>query len=151
MELNKNLCAAAVENCTRNGVNNVKIVACDSEKFASIILRNRTFVDKTRIEQLPYEFRAVVVDPPRCGLDAKTRQMLANYDFIIYISCNPEALMRDLEQVIGKYNRSNFIQLMITSPSFVPHTMSCSLASSIIFLTHLIWNQEYFLKKSSIG
>jgi hypothetical protein len=46
-----------------------------------------------------YSFSTVLVDPPRSGLDATTRRLVCNYDHIIYISCNPEALRRDLETV----------------------------------------------------
>ena len=98
VELNQHLCVAAEENCARNHVYNAKVVACDSEKFASIVLRNRSYVDKADPDH-PYHFQAVVVDPPRCGLDGKTRQMLRGYASVIYISCNPLALLRDLDEV----------------------------------------------------
>ena len=42
------------------------------------------------------DFDTVVVDPPRTGLDARTREVIARYRHIIYISCSPEALRRDL-------------------------------------------------------
>ena len=98
MELNHHLCAAAEENCARNEVRNARVVACDSEKFASIVLRNRSYVDKADPDH-PYIFHTVVVDPPRCGLDGKTRRMLSGYASVIYISCNPQALLRDLDEV----------------------------------------------------
>lgn len=48
-----------------------------------------------------YEFRfgAVLVDPPRCGLDKLTLSLVAGYAHILYISCSPESLMRDLNAV----------------------------------------------------
>ena len=36
-----------------------------------------------------YAFGAVLVDPPRAGLDATTLDLVAGYDHIVYISCNP--------------------------------------------------------------
>eukprot|EP00597_Dinobryon_sp_UTEXLB2267_P003396 CAMPEP_0170065388 /NCGR_PEP_ID=MMETSP0019_2-20121128/5495_1 /TAXON_ID=98059 /ORGANISM="Dinobryon sp., Strain UTEXLB2267" /LENGTH=320 /DNA_ID=CAMNT_0010272247 /DNA_START=212 /DNA_END=1174 /DNA_ORIENTATION=- len=98
VELNKLLCIAAEENCQTNHILNALIVACDSDKFASIILRNRTYVDKHH-QDVQYSFGTVVVDPPRCGLDKRTRKMLEAYEFIVYISCNPVALIRDLEEL----------------------------------------------------
>ena len=98
VELNQHLCAAAEENCARNNVRNARVVACDSEKFASIVLRNRSYVDRA-VPDHPYFFHTVVVDPPRCGLDGKTRRMLSAYASVIYISCNPQALLRDLDEV----------------------------------------------------
>lgn len=41
-------------------------------------------------------FRVVLVDPPRAGLDRHTRKMVSNYEDILYISCAPLSLLRDL-------------------------------------------------------
>ena len=43
-----------------------------------------------------FKFGAVIVDPPRAGLDAVTCKLVSRYAKIAYISCNPEALERDL-------------------------------------------------------
>jgi tRNA (uracil-5-)-methyltransferase len=131
VELNKALCEAAEENLRANGVSNVLVVPCDSEHFASRILRAKQYVhrpkrnvavgpqppplphkpaDDTAPAPLPapatqdgdsndevvYDFCAVLVDPPRAGLDPKSRRLVATYDAIIYISCSPESLARDL-------------------------------------------------------
>mmetsp|Transcript_14379 Transcript_14379/g.32569 ORF Transcript_14379/g.32569 Transcript_14379/m.32569 type:complete len:130 (-) Transcript_14379:70-459(-) len=39
---------------------------------------------------------AVLVDPPRSGLDSDTLQLVTCYNHILYVSCNPEALHADL-------------------------------------------------------
>ena len=41
----------------------------------------------------------VIVDPPRKGLDSKTVKNLCNLklDRLVYVSCNPATLMRDLQ------------------------------------------------------
>ena len=44
-----------------------------------------------------YQFSTIFVDPPRAGLDDTTRKLASEFDQIIYISCNPETLKRDLE------------------------------------------------------
>jgi tRNA/tmRNA/rRNA uracil-C5-methylase (TrmA/RlmC/RlmD family) len=46
-----------------------------------------------------FNFGAVLVDPPRCGLDSLTLSLVASYDHVIYISCCPDSLMRDLTEV----------------------------------------------------
>ena len=46
-----------------------------------------------------FKFGAVLVDPPRCGLDKQTLSLVAGYAHILYISCSPESLMRDLKAV----------------------------------------------------
>lgn len=40
----------------------------------------------------------------RSGLDPQTRRLVAGYDNIIYISCNPIALHRDLQEIISLAN-----------------------------------------------
>jgi tRNA (uracil-5-)-methyltransferase len=44
-----------------------------------------------------YDFRCVLVDPPRAGLDEGTIGLISGMEYIIYISCNPQTLARDLE------------------------------------------------------
>ena len=39
------------------------------------------------------------MDPPRSGLDDTTRALAKDFSNIIYISCNPETLHRDLEEL----------------------------------------------------
>ena len=48
---------------------------------------------------------SIVVDPPRKGLDEKVVQSFldAEPEKIVYLSCNPSTLARDLEKLCGKY------------------------------------------------
>lgn len=48
----------------------------------------------------------VVVDPPRSGLDDKTRKILINSNVkrLIYVSCNPITLARDIDTFKEKYD-----------------------------------------------
>jgi len=46
-----------------------------------------------------YRFSTVLVDPPRAGLDIDTIKLISNMENIIYISCNPETLARDLVEL----------------------------------------------------
>lgn len=61
-------------------------------------------------KELNGEF-AIVVDPPRKGLDDKVVQSFldAEPENIVYLSCNPATLARDLEKLTSKYN-IEFIQ-----------------------------------------
>ena len=54
---------------------------------------------------------AIVVDPPRKGLDDKVVQSFldAEPEKIVYLSCNPATLARDLEKLTAKYD-IEFIQ-----------------------------------------
>ena len=48
----------------------------------------------------------IIVDPPRSGLDNKTKRYLKeiNPETIIYVSCDPATLSRDLNDLIDYYN-----------------------------------------------
>ena len=57
----------------------------------------REFERLKHIDLNSYNFSTVLVDPPRAGLDEGTIGLISNIENIIYISCNPETLARDLE------------------------------------------------------
>ena len=58
-----------------------------------------------KIAKIPQKFTKVLVDPPRNGLDKKTIKFLLNKKIptIIYISCNPKTLKRDINKLKDKY------------------------------------------------
>ena len=84
----------AKENAKINNLNNTEFYAGDVEKILPQILNN--------IENKP---EVVFVDPPRKGLDSKTIDVLKQLkpSQIIYISCNPATLARDLGMLEEKY------------------------------------------------
>ena len=55
-----------------------------------------------------YDFSHVFVDPPRAGIDEKSLTFLKRFDTIIYISCNPQTLKRDIE-FLEDYEIEDFI------------------------------------------
>ena len=59
--------------------------------------KKREFRRLKDIDLDSYNFSTVLVDPPRAGLDSATIELISNIDNIIYISCNPDTLARDLE------------------------------------------------------
>jgi len=84
----------AKENAKINNVDNIEFYAGDVEKVLPQILE--------KIENKP---NVVFVDPPRKGLDNRTIQVLKDLEpeKIIYISCNPATLARDLKELEEKY------------------------------------------------
>lgn len=84
----------AKENAKINKIDNIEFYAGDVEKVLPQILEN--------IENKP---DVVFVDPPRKGLDNKTIEILKNIQpkQIVYISCNPATLARDLKELEEKY------------------------------------------------
>ena len=102
-----------------NGATNVHILACDSAKMAQQVLGKTVYVydpkkqNKTKkikqkgteskeediSELVRYEFKTVLVDPPRMGLDDRTLKAVQQYDNIIYISCYPPKLLENITKV----------------------------------------------------
>ena len=48
------------------------------------------------------------MDPPRSGLDDTTRNLAKDFEQIIYISCNPETLHRDLNELVKTHKIVKF-------------------------------------------
>lgn len=86
-----------------NNITNIKIARLSSEDFTAAYNGVRTFqrLKDSGINIKSYNFSTVLVDPPRSGLDSATCALLAQFPNIIYISCNPTTLARDL-QVLTK-------------------------------------------------
>ncbi len=96
-EISKRSIQAAQENCALNGVENITFARLASEEMTEALNGVRAFTRLKEIDLASYDFATVLVDPPRAGLDAGTTGLISNIDRIIYISCNPETLARDLE------------------------------------------------------
>jgi len=96
-EISKPSIVAAMDNCVLNDVNNIEFVRMSSEEFVKAISKEREFNRLKNIELDSYNFDTIFVDPPRSGLDDTTRELSSNFENIIYISCKPETLARDVE------------------------------------------------------
>jgi len=96
-EISKNSIHAAKENCLLNGVENITFVRLSSEEMTEALNRKRVFRRLEGVDLEAYDFSHVLVDPPRAGLDSGTVTLISGIDTILYISCNPDTLARDLE------------------------------------------------------
>lgn len=96
VEINKDASRNAKENAKRNNVNNIEFYCDDAGKF---------------INEYPGELDIVIMDPPRKGSDEKFLSTLINKKpkQIIYVSCDPETLARDLKYLSQDYN-VNYVQ-----------------------------------------
>lgn len=84
----------AKENAKLNGIENAEFYAGDVEDiFEKLMKEKNIFPD------------VVVVDPPRKGLDVNTINSLLAVEAsrIVYISCNPATMVRDMEMLSEKY------------------------------------------------
>ncbi|WP_201352892.1 tRNA (uridine(54)-C5)-methyltransferase TrmA [Hydrogenimonas urashimensis] len=103
-EISKRSIKAAKENCELNGVSNIAFVRMSSEEFTEALEGKRAFNRLKDVDLGNYDIGTILVDPPRAGLDEGTRNLIARFDTILYISCNPETLCRDLE-TLGRSHR----------------------------------------------
>ena len=67
------------------------------EEFVQALDGVREFRRMKDIDINDYEINTIFVDPPRSGMDLASCNFSTRMDNIIYISCNPESLVRDLE------------------------------------------------------
>ena len=101
------------ERCfAKNAKTNVKVARMSSEEFETAMNGTRAgggefkrLQEKGINLKKDYNFSTVFVDPPRAGLDPATCKLLCNFDHILYISCNPETLARDVKAILqtGQY------------------------------------------------
>jgi tRNA (uracil-5-)-methyltransferase len=96
-EISKRSIHAALENCALNGVENITFARLASEEMTEALQGVREFSRLKGVDLEHYDFRCVLVDPPRAGLDEGTIGLISGMEYIIYISCNPQTLARDLE------------------------------------------------------
>ena len=95
VEVNRDAVADAKVNAAENGIKNAVFYAADAGEFMHEMAKNREHAD------------VVMLDPPRAGCSQKFLQALLTLAprRIVYISCNPETLARDLHTLVrGGYN-----------------------------------------------
>ena len=95
VEIVKEAIEAAKENAKINNIQNTEFLAGDVEKVLTKLLKERNI--KPDI---------IVVDPPRKGLDKVTIKNILNVRprKLVYISCNPATLVRDLKELEEEYD-----------------------------------------------
>ena len=79
----------------KNNIFNVTNVRLSDDEVFEFLM-GRKFNRTKGINIDKYNFSHVLVDPPRSGLTKKTIEMVGAFKNIIYISCNPETYLRDI-------------------------------------------------------
>lgn len=97
-EISKTSVAAAQWNIAANHIDNIAIARLSSEELAAAFSGCREFqrLKNSQINLHDYDFSTIFVDPPRAGLDSETLKLVAQFERIIYISCQPETLCANL-------------------------------------------------------
>ena len=90
VEINKSAHRNAIENAKRNNINNIEFVCDDAGKFISKYIG---------------DIDVLIMDPPRSGSDETFLSTVMNKKIkkIIYVSCNPETLARDIAYLSSLY------------------------------------------------
>lgn len=107
-EISKTSIKSALRNCALNNIENINFIKMSSEEFVEALNEVRAFNRLKNIDLKSYDFDTIFMDPPRSGLDDTTRALAKNFTNIIYISCNPETLHRDLEELLKTHKIVRF-------------------------------------------
>jgi len=102
-EISKTSIASALQNCELNDTHNIAFLRMSAEELTSALKKEREYNRLKGINLEDYRFSHVFVDPPRSGMDEASLEFISQFENIIYISCNPETLKRDLEVLTKKY------------------------------------------------
>ncbi len=88
VEASKRAVLDGLYSCQFNGIENVRFIS-------------KAVEDAPGLRKAPF----VIVDPPRVGLTRKARQRLLSMkpQWIVYVSCNPSTLARDLSYIAEMY------------------------------------------------
>ncbi len=108
IEANKNAIEDATANAKLNKIANVRFIAGRAEKVLPDLAEAGTTFD------------VAVVDPPRAGCPPEVLQALANTRArrIVYVSCNPSTLARDLKDLVQSGYKADEVQPV----DMFPHT-----------------------------
>ena len=108
VEINKDAVRDAKENARLNSIENVKFFAADAGKFMVDLANNNEQID------------AVIMDPARAGSDIPFLSSLVKLSpkKVVYVSCNPETLARDLMYL----SKNGYKVKRIQPVDMFPHT-----------------------------
>ena len=107
-EISKTSIKSALKNCELNNVNNIEFIRMSAEEFVQGLQEVRVFNRLKDVNLKDYNFDTIFMDPPRSGLDDTTRALAKDFSNIIYISCNPETLHRDLKELTSTHEIVRF-------------------------------------------
>lgn len=107
-ELCKASTAAARDNIVANDVDNILVARMSSEEFVEAWQARAEKVRLTGLDWATLDVRTLLVDPPRSGLDPATEALMATFERVVYVSCNPETLHANLQRVKESHRIERF-------------------------------------------
>ena len=108
VESNRDAVRDAIQNAKRNAADNVRFYTADAGEFLQGMAQSGARAD------------VVILDPPRAGSDKRFLSSLCRLapERVVYVSCNPETLSRDLDDLTAHGYRVTKIQPV----DMFPHT-----------------------------
>lgn len=108
VEINADAVKDAKENAKLNGIKNASFYTADAGKFMTELANNKEKIN------------AVIMDPARAGADIPFLSSLVKLspEKVVYVSCNPETLKRDLQYLVKHGYKVKKIQPV----DMFPHT-----------------------------
>jgi tRNA (uracil-5-)-methyltransferase len=107
-EISKVSVRSAEWNIQENGIDNIDVLRMPSEDLSLILKGEKTSRKVQGLALDECDFTTVLVDPPRAGLDEHTVEQICEYPHILYISCNPETLHENLQQISKTHKLERF-------------------------------------------
>lgn len=98
-EISKASVKAALQNIADNHIDNITLVRLSAEELTQALNKVRPFNRLAHVDLDSYQFSTIFVDPPRAGMDKDTCELARRFNRILYISCNPETLVQNIEQL----------------------------------------------------
>lgn len=108
-EMVKTASAHIVRNALLNSITNITSVRLSGAETMSALRGEREFYRLRGIDLSSFKFSHILIDPPRSGIgDKAILTFIADFCYIIYISCNPETLLKDLQVLLQTHSIENF-------------------------------------------
>ena len=119
VELNGDAVKDAVQNAKANRLNNIRFFKGDAGEFMESVAEENTKPD------------IVMMDPPRAGSSEQFLSSLIKMSpkTVVYVSCNPETLARDLEYL---RKNSDYETKRIQPVDMFPHTQHVEVVCKLI-------------------
>ncbi len=117
VELNKAAVKDAKQNAKENGIKNIEFVCGDAGEYLLKVAKEKTAADEMTqsVKKIP---DVVIMDPPRSGSSKDFLNSLLKIkpERIVYVSCGPESLKRDLEYLLRPKHGKRLYQLETIQP-----------------------------------
>ena len=108
-EVVKSASALLNENLKLNGVDNIISVRLNAHESIQALRGERAFYRLKEVDLQSYHFDCVLIDPPRAGVGERyILEFLQGFSTIIYVSCNPTTLLRDMEILHSSHTIARF-------------------------------------------